>query len=85
MILWFSKNENFNKAIREISFNIARGNIYLDPAVKRKLRPYGKLIVKLSGCSEKTSLRRYVNQSGGYLNIALPAVMALVQMLSSRA
>lgn len=84
MIAWFSKNNNFNQAIREISFNIARGNVYLSPSAKRKLKSHAKLIVKLAGATNGTVLRRYVNQSGGYLNVALPAVIALVQMLGEK-
>ena len=81
LVRWFSKNDNFNQAIREISLNIANGNLQLGTTMKRKLRPYAKLIVKLSGANDTNSRRKLVNQSGGYLNIALPAILGLIQAL----
>jgi len=81
LIRWFSKNDNFNKAIREISYNIVRGNVPIAAIYKKKLRPYGKIIRKLAGASESKTRHRLVNQSGGYLQIAVPLLLGLIQAL----
>jgi len=81
MIKWFAKKDNFNKAIREISFNITEGNIYLPQIVKRKLKKHRQLISKLAGAATTKNRQRLVNQSGGYLNILLPAILGLVSAL----
>lgn len=81
MIRWFSRNDKFNQALREISLNIANGNAQLSASVKRKLRPHAKLIIKLSGATDTAARRKLVNQSGGYLNIAFPAILGLLQAL----
>jgi hypothetical protein len=76
-------DENVYRALREIIVNTLKGNVPLTTAQKAKLRRQRKFIEKLS-CNKRKSIhkkRELVRQSGGFLQIAAPAVALLLQRL----
>ncbi len=64
-------------ALREIAFNVKR--LKLTTAQKRKLNKHAKTIKALTkGTKDKRRRSKIVQQTGGILNILLPAVAALL-------
>ena len=71
------------KAIHEIAWNIYKNKLTLTAVEKKKLRSHIKLIEKILLKPKSVSRRALVvRQSGGFLNIAIPAVVtALSEIL----
>ena len=69
---------SFQKAMREVCYNLLRGNMPLSRPRLNKLRPYRKVIRDLS--AKRTSLKRRVrlNLRGGFLAALLPAAIPAV-------
>ena len=67
------------KAIAEISHNCLIGNVPLSSCNYKKLRKYKNILRKIA--NKKLSLeskRKIIKQKGGFLNILIPSVLALL-------
>lgn len=74
-----SVQDCFFLALKEIAVNTVEKRIPLSASQKRRLKPYGRSIVKLSGLNKASKQRRsVVSQSGGWLLPLLPTVISLL-------
>lgn len=71
------------KAIREVCFNLLKGNIKLAPRQLVKLRRYKRQIRALA--LKKTTLKKRIvlNQKGGFLQALLPIAISTLSSLLS--
>lgn len=73
------KDKKFYKALREITKNTINGKVPLSKVQKKKLRKHKKLIEGIA-CSKKCCGKK-ITQSGGFLPILLPSVLAVLSGL----
>lgn len=72
-------NNEIYSALSEIAKNVVAKNVPLTKAQKTKLKKYKRKIIALSCDTKDKKLRkRRVVQSGGFLNILLPAVASVL-------
>lgn len=66
-------------AIHEIVWNIVNKKVKLNVNDKKRLKSHIKLIRKILECPKSQQRRALVvNQSGGFLNIAIPVVLSVL-------
>jgi hypothetical protein len=81
-----SCNNAIFKAIKEILLNTVNSNVPLSKTQKNKLKKYEKIMRKLACCKygNKGSKKKLVMQSGGFLPILIPSVIALLTGLLNK-
>ena len=75
-----SKNPKYYLGLKEIAVNLIKGNINLEPKVKRKLLKQRKVIRKFTKKNNKIQRKKIVIQSGGWLWI-LPIIQGILSLL----
>ncbi len=74
------------KALFEIVTNISKGNLKLTNIEKKKLRKHIKLMEQILAKPEKEARRALaVKQSGGFLNIVIPALIPVISEILKHA
>jgi hypothetical protein len=81
-----SCNNDIFKAIKEILLNTVNLNVPLSKNQKVKLKKYEKKMKKLACCKNvnKASKKNLIMQSGGFLPILIPSVVALLTGLLNK-
>jgi len=75
-----SKNPKYYLGLKEIAVNLIKGNIDLEPKVKRKLLKQRKVIRKFTKNNNKIQRKKIVIQSGGWLWI-LPIIQSILSLV----
>jgi hypothetical protein len=92
LLLLIGGHEDIYKSLQELSLNTKRGIVPLTPVQLKKLLPHRKLIKRLASEAASASRgkatqrsvkyrKRIVSQTGGFLNIVLPIVSAVLGLL----
>lgn len=77
----FSADKHFARLLAEIAHNIFKKKITVTRKTKTKLLKHKQTLVKVS-TSNGRSRRRYIKQSGGWLQLALPALLYLFKEIT---
>lgn len=81
-ILKSISDECLFKAINEIAKNYNTGNIKIHPIKRNKMKKFDRLIKKLGNDKiKKSTRRRLMLQSGGFLPILIPALTSILTSL----
>ena len=75
-----STDDKFNQAIREVAFNIVRKNIPLSQKDKKLLKPFEKIILKLSKASSSKKRKQVVQKGKGVIlgSVLVPLAISLI-------
>lgn len=76
----FSKDTGFARLMSEFAHNLFQRKIPVQERMRRRLKKHKQVLVKVASCKKKTRAK-YIKQSGGWLNIAIPALFALLDSL----
>ena len=74
LLRYYSKRENFRKALREISRNVIKGNIPLSKYRKAKIKRFRDNIYSVA----QRPVKQHIVQSGGWLWI-IPTIASLLR------
>lgn len=74
---------NLQRAIREISYNLLKGNITLTDEEKKKLKRYKSMLRLLAdGKTKRTRFRKLVSQTGrGFLPALIPLIVSAISAM----
>lgn len=74
------------KILSECALNLLKGKIKVTPNQLKKLRPYGRTLVKTGKSNENIDrFRRFLKKEGGFLPIILPAIISALSGLAGNA
>ena len=78
-----STDDKFNRAIREVAFNIVRRNIPLSDKDKKLLKPFEKIIFKLASASTPKKRKQVVQKGKGVIlgSVLVPLAISLINEL----
>ena len=75
-----STDDKFNRAIREIAYNIVRKNIPLNQKDKKLLLPFEKTILKLSRAGNPNKRKTVIQKGKGVIlgSVLVPLAISLI-------
>ena len=78
-----SADDKFNRAIREVAYNIVRKNIPLSQKDKKLLLPYEKLILRLASAGNPNKRKQVVQKGKGVIlsSVLIPLAISLINGL----
>ena len=71
-----NSNDKFNRAVREVAFNIVERNIPLSSKDKALLRPFGPAILKLARASNPSKRSQVVQKGKGVVLTSVLSALA---------
>lgn len=77
----FSKDPGFARLMSEFAHNLFQRKIPVPEQTRRRLKKHKQVLVKVASCKRNTRAK-YIKQSGGWLNIAIPALLTLLGSLN---
>ena len=82
-ILLESPTPELVKFIRNICWNLVNGNINVSETDKRKLSKF-KDIIRILGNTKRKKVKKFINQSGGFVGVLTPILIAIASQLGGK-